>query len=328
MSIVVLNQQEVNQLISIPECIDLMADLFKSLTEGKVFFPLRSIVKPPDAKGILSLMPAYISDRSPVFGLKAICVFHDNPRLGKDAHQGVVQLFSSDTGELLAVMNASAITAIRTAAVSAVATKELSRKESSVLAIIGTGVQARHHLTAISAIRSIKLVKVYDLKFENAAKFTAELSPQYPFPIEATTTGELAIRNADIIVTVTNSKHPVLKRDWIATGAHLNAVGACTPDAREIDAATVAASRLYVDWRESAFNEAGDYIIAAREGTIPSNHIIGEIGEVLAGKIQGRTSDKEITLFKAVGLAAEDLVTARYVYLKTQEKSAGTWVDF
>lgn len=328
MKIVILNHEEVAELMPMSECIDVMAEALTALARGQVHLPLRMVVRPPDAAGMMGLMPAYMSGERAAYGLKAICVFPNNPAIGKDAHQGSVMLFSAETGELLAMVNASAVTAIRTAAVSGVATRLLARKDANDLAIIGSGVQARSHLAAMAAVRPVKRVRVADRISESAKKFAAEMSANYPFPIEAVESNEAAVRDADMIVTVTNSSEPVLQRDWIAAGAHLNVVGACLPHAREVDTATMAASRLYVDRRESTFNEAGDYILAAKEGAIGPDHIRAEIGELLTGEAMGRTSEQEITLFKALGLAVEDLASAEYVYRQAKERQVGTWVEF
>jgi ornithine cyclodeaminase len=328
MNIVILNQRDVVDMLPMAECIRLMAEALTALARGKVYMPLRITVGPQDAKGIMALMPAYMSGEQAAYSLKAICVFPNNPTLGKDAHQGSVLLYSAETGELQAMINASAVTAIRTAAVSAVATRLLARKNAEDLAIIGAGVQGRHHLAAMAAVRPIKRVRIADQIFEKAQKLEAEMSGNYPYSIKAVENTEAAVRDADIIVTVTNSSEPVLKRDWIAAGTHLNVVGACVPHAREVDTATMAESRLYVDSRESTFHEAGDYIIASREGAIGPNHVQAEIGELLIGKAAGRSSDQEITLFKALGLAVEDLAVARYLYRQAQEKQTGTWLQF
>ncbi len=311
-----------------PECIKVMAEALKALAMGRVFMPLRITVRPHDAKGIMALMPAHISGEQAAYGLKAICVFPNNPAKGKDAHQGSVLLYSSETGELLAIINASAVTAIRTAAVSAVATRLLARKDAEDVAIIGAGVQARSHVAAMAAVRPLKRVRVSDQIFERAQKLVNEMSASYPFVIRAVRSIEETVRDAHIIITVTNSVEPILKKDWIAPGTHLNVVGACIPDAREVDSATMAISKIYVDRRESILNEAGDYIIAAKEGAIGPDHIKAEIGDLLIGRAAGRTSNNDITLFKAVGLAVEDLAAAQYLYLQAQDRSAGTWVEF
>ncbi len=328
MKLVILNHDEVVGLLPYSRCIDLMADALASLARGQVHLPLRMIVRPPDAKGLMALMPAYRSGEGSAYALKAICVFAQNPAIGKDAHQGAVLVFSPETGELLAVINASAITAIRTASVSALATRLLAREDARELAIIGAGVQGRAHLAAISEVRSLRRVRIADAVTERAHKFAAQAAEGYAFPVEASESVESAVRNADIIVTVTNSSQPVLQRDWISDGAHLNAVGASVPQAREIDTTTMAESKLFVDRRQSTLNESGDYLIAAKEGVIGPDHIRGEIGELLTGAAVGRTSDRDITLFKGLGLAVEDLAAAEYVYREAKERQIGTWIDF
>ena len=310
------------------DCIELMADALSALARGEVHQPLRTIVRPPNARGLLGLMPAYSSGERGAFGLKAICVFPENPAQGKDAHQGAVTLFSRDTGELLALMNASEITAIRTAAVSAVATRLLARENAQQLGIIGAGVQARTHLKALACVRSIKHARVAARHIEHAERLAGEIQPHVPFPIEAVRKNEDAVRNADLIVTATSSLEPVINKDWISAGAHVNAIGTHSPTSREIDGATMASARIFVDRRESALNESGDYLLAAKEGLIGPENILGEIGEILIGAKQGRTSEDEITLFKSLGLAIEDVVCAEYLYRKAQAQNVGSWVDF
>ncbi len=260
--------------------------------------------------------------------MKAICVFPENPAKEKDAHQGAVMLFSRETGELLALMNASEITAIRTAAISAVATRLLAREDAQQLAIIGAGVQARTHLTALATVRPIKHARIACRNIEHAEGLAREMRQQLSFPIEPVRTNEEAIQGADLIVTATSSLEPVINKNWISPGAHVNAIGTHSPNSREIDSATMAAARIFTDRRESALNEAGDYLLAAKEGFVTPESIVGEIGELLIGTKTGRTSATEITLFKSLGLAIEDVVSADYLYHKAQAQNAGTWVDF
>jgi ornithine cyclodeaminase len=271
-------------------------------------------------------MSAYRGGERGAFGLKAISVFPDNPAQGKDAHQGAVMLFSRDTGELLALMNASEITAIRTAAVSAVATRLLAREDAHELAIIGAGVQARTHLAALACVRSIKHVRVAARNMEHSQQFAREMQPAASFSVEAVQTNEEAVRGADLIVAATSSLEPVIKKEWISPGAHINAIGTHSPNSREIDSDTMATAKIFVDRRESALNESGDYVLAAKEGAVTPDSIIAELGELLIGTKSGRTSVTEITLFKSLGLAIEDVACAEYLYRKAQ--SAGTWVDF
>lgn len=326
--VLVLNTNDVLRLLTLENCIELMAETLADLASGRFHQPLRMIVRPAEAKGLMGLMPAYRCADPTAYGLKAICVFPDNPKAGKDAHQGSVMLFSGDTGELLSLMNASPITAVRTAAVSAVATRLLAREEACELAIVGSGVQARSHLAALACVRPIKRTRVVSRTRAHADQFVAEMKEQFSFELVAVDTPKQALNGADIIVTVTNSHEPVIDREWISPGAHINAIGTHSVAAREIDGATMAAARLFVDRRESAINEAGDFVLAIKEGLISADSIVGEIGELLIGEKRGRESQKEITLFKSLGLAIEDLACAEYLFKKAQVAGAGTWVSF
>ncbi|HKO97391.1 MAG TPA: ornithine cyclodeaminase family protein [Pyrinomonadaceae bacterium] len=338
MKTLILSHDQVVRLLPMKECIAVMREAVTALAKDQIHQPLRTIIRPPDAKGVMGLMPAYgagavvsgndASGHEAAFGLKVVCVFPQNPAKGKDAHQGAVSLFSGETGELLAMMNASAITAIRTAAVSGVATDLLAKPTAGTLAMIGSGVQARTHLMAMSEVRSIKRCRIASRRFEQARKLAEEMSPEFMFPLEPVETVEEALQGADLIVTATNAAEPVVKREWISPGAHLNVVGSSRPNTREVDSETMAAASLFVDRRESTINEAGDYLFALREGLIGSEHIRAELGEVLIGEQPGRTSAEEITLFKSLGLGVEDLFAAGYVFRRAKKGNVGTWVEF
>jgi ornithine cyclodeaminase len=328
MKILVLNHDDVVQLLPMTDCIEVMAEALSALARGEVTQPLRTIVKPSGVKGVLAMMPAFRAGAEPLFGLKAICVFPGNAAIGKDAHQGGVILFSGKTGEPLAMVNASAVTSIRTAAVSAVATRALARPDATELAIIGAGIQARSHLEAMACVRSIARVRIASSRIGRARQFATEMQTRFAFPLEPVATPEAAVTGADIIVTATTAREPVIRREWISPGAHINAIGTFSPAAREIDTATMAAASLFVDRMESALNEAGDYLIAAKEGVIGPEHIRAELGEVLIGAKPGRTSPDEITLFKSLGLAIEDLAAAEHVYRKAKPHGVGSWVEF
>jgi ornithine cyclodeaminase/alanine dehydrogenase-like protein (mu-crystallin family) len=327
MKILVLDSSQIRELLPMRDCIELMADALSALERGEVFQPLRTIIRPPEARGLLGLMPAYRTGEHGAFGMKAICVFPGNPAMGKDAHQGAVMLFSRETGEFMALMNASEITAIRTAAVSAVATRLLAREDAHQLGIIGAGVQARTHLAALDAVCSIKHARVACRNIEHAHELVREMQPRFSFSIEAVKTNEEAVRGADLIVTATSSQEPVLNKDWISPGAHINAIGTHSPNSREIDGATMAAARIFVDRRESAINESGDYLLAAKEGLISTDSIVAEVGELLIGTKAGRNSVDEITVFKSLGLAIEDVACAAYLYGKALAQNYGTWVN-
>jgi ornithine cyclodeaminase/alanine dehydrogenase-like protein (mu-crystallin family) len=324
--ILVLSEADVERLLPMEECIEVMADALASLARGELYQPLRSIVRPPDGSGFIGLMPAHRAAAPAAFGLKAINIIPDNPARGLDAHQGAVLLSDGETGELIAVLNASPITAIRTAAVSAVATRALAQEDASELAILGAGVQARSHLQAMAAVRSFDRARIWSRTRAHAERLAAEAGAA--FPVEVAESAEAAVRGADVVVTATSSPTPVLQRAWLADGAHVNAVGSSLPTTRELDAETVAAASLFVDRRESTENESGDYLIALSEGAIGPGHIRAELGEVLVGAAPGRTSNAELTLFKSLGIAVEDLAAAQHVVARARESGTGTEVAF
>jgi ornithine cyclodeaminase/alanine dehydrogenase-like protein (mu-crystallin family) len=317
MKLLILNEHQVHELLAMRDCIRVMEEALADLARGSAANPLRSLIRVDGAAGFLGLMPAYRAD----YGLKEVCVFPGNPAHGLDTHLGGVLLHSGETGQLLAIMNASAITAIRTAAVSAVATKLLAREDAHVLAVLGAGVQAKSHLEAIPLVRDIREVRIYsrtEKKARQLATGTRLLAAS----------AEEAVRGADIIVTATSSREPIVKLEWIATGAHINAVGSSIATTRELDSATMAASSLFVDRRESTVNESGDYLFALKEGAIGPDAIRAELGEILTGRAKGRQSPEEITLFKSLGLAVEDLASAQFLFGEAQRRGSGTWVEF
>ena len=329
MKALILNEAEVHALLTMRECIEVMEEALSDLARGDAFNPLRNILRPVGAKGFFGLMPAYRGGDSPAFGLKEVCVFPGNPGIGLDTHVGAVLLHSAHTGELQAVMNASAITAVRTAAVTALATRVLSRRDASTLAIIGTGAQARSHLQSIPLVRELREVRLAGRTMAHAEEFVGkvkELRISTP-PLRVCQTVQEALQDVDIIVTTTSSSDPLFSSDWIRAGAHLNLVGSSIATAREADSATMAAGSLFVDRRESAMNESGDYLFAVRDGLIGPDHIRAELGEVLIGRHPGRTSESELTIFKSLGLSIEDLAAAQFLYRKAQDVGTGTWVD-
>ena len=316
----VLNQEEVERLLDMEGCIGAMEGALASLARGEVHVPLRFVMQPSDQPSLLGLMPAHRGGETPLYSLKTVAVFPDNPKRGLDAHQGTVTLFDGETGEVRVLMNASAITAIRTAAVSGVATRLLARKDARVLGILGAGVQARSHLEAMRLVRSFDAVRIYSPTADHARALADEGGA------EAVKSAEEAVRGADVVVTATNSVKPVLDRDWLQPGAHVNVVGGRPPHMREIDLATVTDAAFYVDRRESAEAEAYDYRDALEAGAITADHIRGEIGEVLIGSAPGRSSEDELTVFRSLGLAVEDLAAAEYVVRRARETSVGVEV--
>ncbi|MGH7467224.1 MAG: ornithine cyclodeaminase family protein [Longimicrobiales bacterium] len=311
--VLLISQANVGRLLTVADCIEVMHDTLIALAEGRVTLPLRTVIPLPEHQGAFAAMPAVL--RAPdTMGLKAITVYPANEGTLFDSHQGAVLLFEAKHGSLAAVLDASSITAIRTAAVTAVATRALARLDASVLALIGSGVQAVTHLEAMLAVRPISQVRVHSRSPEHAERFAARVAERHKLTVEVFRTAESAVRDADIICTLTSSPTPVLQGEWISPGAHINAVGASTRNARELDGIAVQRSRLFVDRRESTVNEAGDYLMALEEGRINKDHIVAEIGEVLLGRTSGRTDNDEITLFKSLGLAIEDVAAAHHIY--------------
>lgn len=317
----VLSGRDVRALLPYAECAHVMRAALTGLARGEVQQPLRTVVRPDGAAGFMALMPSYAADAG--YGLKAICITPGNPARGLDTHQGGVLLFAPGTGEPLAMVNASALTEIRTAAVSAVATDLLARPDALDVAIVGAGVQGFAHARALAAtrpgcrIRMAARTAAWPARVrEAAASLGVTLVPSV----------REALDGAGIVVTATTSREPVLRRDWLSPGAHINAVGACLPSDREIDTATMAAAVIFADRRDSLHNEAGDFLLARRDGARIEAR--AELGELLTGAAHGRRDDGEITLFKSLGLAAEDLAAAEYVYRRAKETGAGTTAEF
>ena len=327
MQALIVNHQEVRQWLPMGECMDVMAETLKMLSRGIAVNPLRHAMWLPDKSGLIGMMPAYLGDTE-VMGLKTISVFPGNHTTDYDSHQGTVMLFETKTGRLLAMMDAGKITAIRTAAVSGVATRLLAREDATDLAILGSGVQAGTHFEAMQVARKITGVRVWSQHFEHAKKFADQASAEHSIPIGAVDTVKEAVEGADIICTVTSATEPVLQGDWISPGTHINAVGSSVAFARELDTAAVVKSKLFVDRRESTLNEAGDFLFPKKEGAVGDDHIRGEIGDILLDRISGRASSEEITLFKSLGLAAEDVASAHHIYQKLLKQNEGKWVEF
>ena len=330
MRTLLVSHRDVAGLLPMPECIDAMADAFRALAIGDALLPLRQVISLPNSRNLLALMPGQLGinsrDRSAV-GAKVITVFPGNETTPLDSHLGVVLLFEAEMGRLLAIIDASSVTAIRTAAVSGVATKLLSNPDAGDLAILGAGVQAMTHLEAMRAVRTIRRARVWSRTAQRCTRFAEKAWKRFGVAVEVAESAEACARGADLICTVTASREPVLRGAWVAEGAHINAVGASLPVARELDSALVARSRVYVDRRESALAEAGDILIPMAEGAFNADHILGDLGEVLMGAVAGRESRGEVTLFKSLGLAIEDLAAARHIYEKGVALGTGVWVS-
>lgn len=304
----IIEEAEVRKLLSAEKCVEIMKKALLDLEEGRCEMPPRLItIMPNTAK--FGFMPAWLGD---YYGAKVITAYGPNAGTGFPTHIGYVMLFESEHSTVAGLVDATAVTEIRTGAVSAVATEALARRDAHTMAIIGAGAQARSHTAAITCIRKIDRITVYDMRPEAAETFKAETESLYGISVDVCTSVAECVKDADIICTLTPSKEPILTAEMVKPGAHVNAVGTFTPVTREVSSDLVASSRLYADQTAAMKRESGEYLIPLQEGTITEEHIVGSIGEVLAGRKPGRTSDEEITLFDALGLAVEDVAAAVY----------------
>lgn len=330
-----LRESDVRALLPMEDTIGVMADALKAFSAGSVDQPVRLALSVPPHDGYLGLMPARIhaspSDAGPTndaLGAKVVTFYPRNASKSLPTHLATVLLWDSATGEMLAMMDGRLITEVRTAATSAVATRALARPEARVLALLGAGVQARSHLEALMLVRPLQQLRIWSRSPSSVQRLIAEMHHRVGgVPLVACATAQEAAREADIIVTATSSTTPVLRGEWIARGAHINSVGAPRPDWRELDTVAVRQARVFVDSRAGAMAESGDVLIPIAEKAISPSHIVGEIGEVLAGKVRGRTNDNDITLFKSLGMAVEDVATAQFIYQRARQQGRGQEID-
>ena len=317
----VLTESDVKALISMDDLIAAMESALVEFSERRVQQPLRTILKVGD-HGFFGVMPAYMP-ALPALGTKLVTVFAGNTEGGLPTHLATITLLDPATGALLAIMDGRYITEARTAAVSAVSVRHLARADAGALAIVGSGVQARSHLEAIARVRPLRDVRVWSPSVERREAFASEMSATAGRRIVPAGDAREAVRDADIIVLATASREPVVRSAWVRDGAHVCAVGACRPDQREMDGALVARARLYVDSREGALAEAGDVVLAMAEGVIDASHIAGELGEVVSAAAPGRQSEHDVTIFKSLGMAVEDVAAAHVALERAQERGDG-----
>ncbi|MDR7522744.1 MAG: ornithine cyclodeaminase family protein [Armatimonadota bacterium] len=317
-----LRESDLRRLLSMRDLVPLMEQTLAAFSRGEVVQPLRSVIAVADHSGFLGVMPAYL--RSPgTLGLKAVTFYPGNAARGLPTHMATVLMLDPRTGTLQAILDGRLITEMRTAAVSAAATKHLALQDASVLALLGAGVQARSHLEALLAVRRIETVRVWSRTRASAERFASEATERFGVTVAIAPDPQDAVRGAGIICTVTSSPTPVLHGAWIGPGVHINAIGAIGPEWREMDTVAVANARVFVDSRVAALAEAGDLIQPLREGAITQAHIQAEIGEVFAGSHPGRTDPAQITLFKSLGLAVEDIATAQLACRRAMAQEIG-----
>lgn len=306
----VLDQKDVESLLTEADCVPIMEETLKQERSGGCTQYLRTALDLPNTN-VLGLMPACF-ERG-YFGVKVISVYHTNAGTGYPSHQGQILLFGREHGEVLAAVDAMSVTRLRTGAVSAAASRALARKDSRVLAILGCGAQGWSHLAAHAACFPLEEVRCWDMA-PAAAQALAGEAERRGCRGRACGTAEEAAVGADIICTVTPSREPVLCGGWVKDGAHVNAVGACAPAARELDSALAARGRFFCDHRESILRESGAFLIPMGEGLFGEEHLLGALGDVLLGRAPGRTGPEEVTIFDAVGMAVEDIACAIWLY--------------
>jgi alanine dehydrogenase len=318
-----LTERQVQSLLPMPDLIAAMESALAKFSAREVLQPVRSVLTVGPTKAYFGLMPAYVPSPASL-GAKLVTVFGENHKRDLPSHLATILLLDPETGALQAIMDGRYITEARTAAVSAVSTRFLARPDASTLAIIGSGVQARSHLEAYQLVRQLKQVRIWSPKQRSREQFVEDMSGHVSVPIVAADTAEAAVRGADLIVLVTSSPTPVIEDAWVSTGAHVVCVGACRPNQQEMPPALVGRSRLYVDSKAAAVVEAGDIVMNIAAKLFDESHIRGEIGELVLGRVPGRGSADDITVFKSLGMAVEDVVAADLVFRRASESGAGT----
>ena len=322
----VISENEVRGLLDLDELISALEQAHIQFSAGKVVMPVRLVVPLPEIHGRITSMPAFMSEGR-ALGIKIISYFRDNPKEGLPPILATISLYSAESGKLLVLMDGVYVTAIRTACASAMATKALARPETPVLGILGAGTQARTHIRALSRVRSIERVLIWSPSRLNAIYVKEELEDEMGFPVQPQESAEAVVRESDILTAVTDAAEPILDAGWLKPGVHINAVGSHRPENREMGGDTVKRATVIVDSLDAINTECGDILLAVEEGSIAPDHVRGEIGEVLAGAKPGRTGDDEITMYKSVGIAAQDVAAASLVYRRALEQGVGTEVE-
>lgn len=317
-----LSEQDVRDVLPLDELIDAMQHALAAFSSGRVAQPLRTVLTIGEQQAFFGVMPAYLPG-TPAVGAKLVTVFGGNAAVGLPTHLATIVLLDPATGELRAIMDGRYITEVRTAAVSAVSVRLLARSDAGTLSIIGSGVQGRSHLEAIARVRPLRRVTVWSPNETSRATFVRDMQPRLDVPLVAAESASAAVDGADLIVLATAARTPVLRSEWVPDGAHICAVGGCRPDQREMETALVARARLFVDSRAGALAEAGDVVLPIAEGAIAPEHIAGELGEVASGVVAGRKSSAEVTLFKSLGMAVEDVAAAHLAYERAAVRGLG-----
>ena len=313
---------DLTAILTMEKCIEAMSTAFRALSSGEAVMPLRTSLEMVADNATALFMPVYLPGISRV-GVKTITLAGNNPARGLPLIHAMMMIFDSGTGMPLAVMDGEVITAMRTGAVSGLATSLLAKKDASIAAVIGTGHQGETQLEAVCTVRAIRKIYVFDLQTGRARAFAAKMQEKLHIEVVVAESAA-ALLNADVICTSTSSNSPVFDDVHVKSGAHINGVGSYKPDMAEIPSQTIARAKVVVDQLQGCLAEAGDLIQPIQRGIITKDHIHGELGELVTGKISSRENDDEITVFKSVGLAVQDLITADLVLKIAQEKNLGT----
>ena len=327
----IIPQSDVERLLPVGDCVDVMAEAMRQVSARNVHLPIRQFMPVAGAPGKMAIMPGSLGevgkDDDANFGIKLVCKYerpHDDP-LG--THVGMVLLFDSERGIPLAMLEGSSLTSVRTSAASALATRELARENATDLAIIGNGEQAMRHVHAMRAVRPIEQVTVWGRDPQRASDFAADVTLQTNLPCRVASSPEDCVAGADIVCTTTSAKEPILPGSALEPGQHINLVGSAIPTTAEVDDEAVKRSRFYVDYREAAMAAAGELLKAIESGAVTEAHIVGEIGEVVTGTVSGRQSPDEITMYKSLGVSAQDLAAGHAIWRMAQKEGAGIEVD-
>lgn len=319
--ILVISEGDVRNLLSVADCIEAVERAMRAVSSGDILVPPRIITPLIDESGFFAVMPGSTS-APPVYGAKVVSLHPTNPSKDLPAIQGFVTLFDHFTGSPVSVIAGAELTAVRTAAASALATRMLAREDARTHGILGTGKLARTHIDAIAAVRELEAILVWGRNAEKAERLAGEAAERTGARVIATADPAEAAA-CDIVSTVTGASKPILKGEWISKGSHINLVGAHSAQTREADSEAVRISRIYVDSMESALSEAGDLLIPIREGRIAQSDIVGEIGDLLLGRVPARMCRKQVTLYKSLGIVAQDLFVAELVFRTALERGAG-----
>lgn len=322
-----LSETDVRHLLSMDDLIQSMEAALAEFSSGRTQQPLRTVLEIGPSHAFFGVMPAFMPAAG-ALGTKLVTVFGSNAALGLPSHLATILLLDPTTGELLSVMDGRYITEARTAAVSAVSARLLAREDAGVLAILGSGVQARSHLRAFSHVRALRDVRVWSPSESHRRTFAEEMHREIAAPVSPVASVRDAVDGADLVVLATAAREPILRSEWIADGAHVAAVGACRPDHREMDTALVKRARVFVDSRTGALAEAGDLVIPIREEAIDAAHIAGELGQLASGAVAGRLSPSDVTLFKSLGMAVEDVAAAHLAYERATERGLGRGIPW